>query len=256
MYLRTLALLTLSAFSILSARAESYPFKEPFRQSGAFRADGVLSLDNINGDVEIRAWDKNEIQIEGEKSAKTEEELKLIDLQMTVSDSKAAIKVTLPKRTGGVFGNDNTIRATVKFTIRVPASVAVEQVNLVNGRLTLTGIHGAVDGHSVNGRIEASGLAANTRLKTVNGQISASFVKTVSGQRIRLETVNGEIAVKLPDNAGAALKASVLNGHITTDFPLGDDSKVRARTVKGTIGDGRASLEISSVNGQVKINRS
>ena len=79
MKLHLLAYLALGLASVGLARAD-YSFTEPFSKSNPFHANGEISLENINGNVEIRTWGKNEILIEGEKSAKTDEELKLIDL--------------------------------------------------------------------------------------------------------------------------------------------------------------------------------
>ena len=133
MKLHLLAYLALGLASVGLARAD-YSFTEPFSKSNPFHAKGEISLENINGNVEIRTWDKNEILIEGEKSAKTDEELKLIDLTMDVSESAAAIKVKLPKRPGGMFSGNGNIRAAVKFTLTVPADAVLKNISTVKFR--------------------------------------------------------------------------------------------------------------------------
>ena len=128
MKLRLVAILATSLIAVAFARADDYSFKEPFKRTGAFSATGAITLENVNGDIDIRTWDKNEILIEGEKSAKTEEELKAVDLAMDVSESHAAIKVRLPKRSGGWF-SDGTIRASVRFSLTIPAKAILERVD-------------------------------------------------------------------------------------------------------------------------------
>lgn len=245
---------TLLAFAAASARAD-YSHKEPFTKTAPFLANGTLSLENVNGDVEIRAWDKNEIRIDGEKSAETEEELKRIELTMDVSEAHAGIKVHLPKRSGGWFGG-NTIRANVHFTITLPAGASIEKLQVVNSGVKIDGVHGNVRAESVNGTIKAAGLAGDVHLETVNGSIRAEFATVKGAQKLAFETVNGSIHVRVPANTGASVHAETVNGHISTDFPLTVNGHWIGRNLKGTIGDGQASIKAQTVNGGINLERS
>jgi DUF4097 and DUF4098 domain-containing protein YvlB len=244
-------------FSMLAAgfaRGDTYSFKEPFTRTNSFSATGSVTLENINGDVDIRTWNKNEILIEGEKSAATEKELKAIDLSMDVSESRAAIKVRLPKRAGGWFSG-NTIRASVRFTLTVPATAVLEKIATVNANVTVTSMRGATQVETVNGQIYARDLSGSARLKTVNGEIKARFASVAAGQEFRFTTVNGSIAVELPGDAGVALQASTVNGRVDCDFPLTLASSSGRQSLRGTIGDARAALEAETVNGSIHIER-
>lgn len=234
------------------ARADDYSFKEPFSQTAPFHATGSLSLENVNGSIEIRTWDKNQILIEGEKSAKTEEELKRIELTIDLADTQARIKVHLPKRSGGWFTN-NTIRASVRFTITLPATAAIAQLETVNSTVTIAGLLGPIEAESVNGRIRATGLGGNVQLTTVNGAIEADFGAVASQQKLAFKTVNGSITVGLPKDAGVTLHGSVVNGHIGCDFPITLGNRVHSKNLSGTIGDGRAALHAETVNGSIAI---
>jgi DUF4097 and DUF4098 domain-containing protein YvlB len=236
------------------AQANSYDFKEPFSKSGAFSPNGTLTLENVNGGVTVRSWDKNEILIEGEKSAASEEELKLIDLRMSVTDSRAEIKVKLPKRPHSWFGG-NTIRAAVHFTITVPAATAIDRLSVVNSTVTIENILGRVNADSVNGGIHASGLAGDARLQTVNGSVDAAFSRIDSRQELSFQTVNGSVKVRLPADAGANVNARTVNGRISTDFGLNSSGGFVGRNLDGKIGDGRASLHAETVNGGIHIEK-
>jgi DUF4097 and DUF4098 domain-containing protein YvlB len=250
-----LPLLLFIVFSFVAAtRADSYSFKDPFIQTGPFNSTGKISLENVNGDIDVRTWDKNEIRIEGEKSAKTEEELKAVDLRMDVSESRAAIKVRLPKRSGSWF-SDSTIRASVRFTLTVPTAAVLEKIETVNSSITIDGVHGAVHASSVNGGIRAIGLGADAQLHTVNGSVHASFTTVRPDQQLTFKTVNGGVRVNLPKDAGLQLRAFVANGHVDCDFPLTLGGKYQGHSITGTIGDGRALLIAEAVNGGVAIER-
>lgn len=252
MKLRLVALLVTSLFAVAFARADDYRFKEPFQKTGAFSANGSVTLENVNGDVEIRTWDKNEIRIEGEKSARTEEELKAVELTMDVSESRAAIKVRLPRRLGSWFFG-STIRASVRFTLTVPATAALDRIATVNASVSVDGPRGKTQVETVNGNIHALNLGGNARCRTVNGRINATFATIAGGQDSSFETVNGSVTVALPKNAGVALRTSVVNGHVDCDFPLTLTGSSGRRHLSGTIGDGRASLQAETVNGGIHI---
>lgn len=255
MKLPFLPLLVIALTTVVSARADDHRYKESFSESGPFNRTGVVSLDNINGQIEITTWDKDEIRIEGEKSAKTEEELKLIELTIDRSASRVDIKVKLPKRRSGWFGN-NTIRGGVRFKITLPASASLDRINVVNASIDIDGIQGAVDAQSVNGRIRAHDLGGNARLKSVNGGLSASFTRVAADQELSFDTVNGSIEVHLPADAGADVHAKVVNGHIDCEFPIEMQGRAGGKRLSGKIGDGRASLSAESVNGSIRIKKS
>lgn len=247
------ALLVVLFFAHSLARAEGYQFKEPFSRSGAFDANGEVTLENVNGNVEVRTWDKNEILIEGEKSAKTAEELGLIDLKIELSRSQAGITVRLPKRTGGFFSGGN-IRAEVRFKLTVPASATLAKLSAVNSSVTLEGIRGGVKASSVNGSVHAKGLAGPVHLETVNGSIDARFATVGSQQKLSFETVNGRIAVSLPKDAGVQFRGSTVNGSVQCDLPLeGGALAKKSRSLSGKIGDGGASLKAQTVNGSIHL---
>ena len=237
-----------------AARGNDYSFKEDFRHAGAFKTSGTLQLENVNGEIVVRTWDKAEILIEGQKSAKTEEELKAIQLTMDVTEGKAVVKVRLPKRSRGWFSG-GTIRASVRFTVTVPATVTLDKVATVNGGVTVEDLRGSVAIETVNGRIRAKGLGGDAKIETVNGGVKVDFTTVAAGQKLAFETVNGSVEVELPADAGIELSTSVVNGNIDCDFPLTLQNSSGKRKLAGKIGDGRASLQAETVNGSIKIRR-
>lgn len=253
MNLRLLASLALAVATFVCARANDYPVKEPFTRSSAFSPTGTLVVDNINGSVTVRTWEKNEILIEGVKSAKTQEELERIELTMDVTESRAHLKVKLPKRAGAwPFGG--SVRAAVRFTITVPPNAVLQSVDTVNASVTIDGVRGPVHAETVNGSIDANDLGGDAHLETVNGAIHADFVRVARDQQLSFETVNGQIALRLPENAGFSLESSVVNGHVDCDFPLQLKHHSR-RSLNGTVGAGGASVEAETVNGSIAITK-
>ena len=251
MKIRTLLLALIAFVGSTLLHAENYSSKETFSRKEMFSPTGKIVLENVNGDIDIQTWDRNEILVEGEKSAKSDEELKLIDLTIDLKESNAAIKVRLPKRAG--FSN-NTIRASVSFKITVPATVSLDKIAVVNSSVRIKDMRGSVNAESVNGGVHAHNLAGNVKLETVDGEIVAEVSSVSADQKLSFQTVNGSITVKLPANTGADTHASVINGSIDCDFPLTVQGRI-GKKLSGKIGDGRARLSAESVNGSIRFKK-
>jgi hypothetical protein len=237
--------------SVSLARAD-YSYKEAFSETHPFNANGEITLANTNGAVVVRTWDRPEVKIEGEKSAKTEEELKMIGLAIDAKAGALIVKTDLPKRKTGWFGGD-TIRASVQITLTVPATVQLRLISAVNGTVSIDGVRGRVSARSVNGGVTAKGLGADTALETVNGNIRAEFATVAADQKISARTVNGSTTVTLPKDVSVALRARTVNGGVSCEFPIRLDGKTSRSSLTGTIGAGGASLKTDSVNGSIHV---
>jgi DUF4097 and DUF4098 domain-containing protein YvlB len=69
----------------------------------------------------------------------------------------------------------------------------------------------------------------------------------------KFSTVNGGIVLRVPSYLNAHLKASVENGNIESDFPITVTGTVSRRRVEGTIGNGGQELQVSTVNGSIRL---
>ncbi|WP_146180205.1 DUF4097 family beta strand repeat-containing protein [Opitutus sp. ER46] len=255
MNLRYLPFFTVLFFGAAHLEADAYPYKQSINETHPFQADGTLSLHNVNGEVTVRTWDRNEIQITGERSAKTEEELALIELKIDPRPERVAIDVKLPKRKKGWFGGGE-IRANVEFTITVPVGARLDAVSTVNGTVNIQGVRGRVHASTVNGAVKAVDIAGDVSLSTVNGGINAQLAALQADGEVEAECVNGGVTLKLPANASAKIDASVVNGGIDCDFPVQVNGKIGGRRLNGVIGDGATKVKARTVNGGVRIERS
>lgn len=243
MHLRLL--LASLALGLAAARAD---VTETINKTYAFASDGVITLANVNGDIEITAWDKPEVAIEAVKRARDDEAMAALIVHLDEQDGRRLdIRTEYVKRR--FWKGDNR---SVRYKLMVPAGVTLKKVDSVNSDITVDGVRGPVDLDTVNGGIKATGLAADGRFDTVNGSITAHFVAASGLKRIVLDTVNGSCTLTLPADIGGRLKASSVNGAITCDIPVTIEKSGR-RTLRGTIGDGTAEISLESVNGSLRI---
>ncbi|HUO61036.1 MAG TPA: DUF4097 family beta strand repeat-containing protein [Candidatus Acidoferrales bacterium] len=245
--------LLLTAFAV-AAQAR---VTQEFHKTVPLGSNGGFSLENINGAVHISVWDRNEVQIDAVKSA--DRQRKLDEAQIEVSSAGSNVKVCtrIPGDQGRVerkvgWNKDNA--ANVEYTIHVPRRVAFNEISLVNGDLDVDGVTGSIHAESVNGNMRILNAAGGLRAKSVNGHIEASFTN-LSAEVVSMETVNGALEVRLPENASAHLHASTVNGGVHCDFAVERSKRGWGGHLEETIGSGATKVELSSVNGSIKISR-
>jgi DUF4097 and DUF4098 domain-containing protein YvlB len=239
--------LPLLVLSALCACSLCFAATERFEKTLPLKADGSFELSNVNGGIDIIAWDKPEVRIEAEKSARSEDTLRKIQIKVNASQDAIEIKTDYP-HLSGLFGESPQVR----YKVWVPANVRLRKIDDVNGQITVVGVHGPVSLHSVNGHVAASGLQDDTHIELVNGSVEASFERIPEKAQIQVSTVNGSTRLSLPADTSARLDASSVNGGTSCELPLSEINKHRSH-LSGKLGSGKASIKASSVNGSVSV---
>ncbi|MFD7020254.1 DUF4097 domain-containing protein [Streptomyces sp. NPDC059928] len=181
---------------------------------------------------------------------------------------------------------------TAEVSLAVPAGTDVEvgtvsasavvsgirgrtEVRGVSGDTTLVGLSGPVVAESVTGGLEAHGVTGELRFTSVSGGLTVIEgagprvqAETVNGDMvldltpdgrptdIRLTTVTGEVAVRLPHPADARVEASTTSGAVSNGF---DDLRISgqwgAKKIVGTLGAGNGTLKATTVSGSIALLR-
>ncbi|HUO17429.1 MAG TPA: DUF4097 family beta strand repeat-containing protein [Verrucomicrobiae bacterium] len=225
---------------------------EEFHQTYPITPNGRVELDNINGDVHISSWDRNEVKVDAIKYADTKE--RLDEATIDVDSGKDYVSIKTRYRDHDLtfnWGSHNN-PATVEYTITVPRNAALDKIELVNGALDVAGVSGEVRASSVNGRIAAHDLAGRTRLETVNGRLEASF-NQLAGNSVELSSVNGSVSLTIPSDSQAELEASTVSGGIDNDFGLHVHHQFVGHDLRGQLGNGGTRIKLDDVNGGIQI---
>lgn len=258
----SLAALAVSGLALAAPLTAQTPTPD-FRWTGRVATGKTLEVKGVNGWIRATAASGNQIEVTAVKRAQRSdpEEVKVEVLEHGGGVTICAVYPT-PSRSrhenscgAGDDGHMNTEDNDVKvdFTVRVPAGVEFM-------------------GHTVNGDVEADGLTADAHVATVNGDVNVTTrgkaeASTVNGSitatvgradwegELSFSTVNGSITLYLPDNLSTEVEASTVNGDLITDFPLTVSGRFGPRRMRGTIGQGGRSLELSSVNGSIKLKK-
>ncbi|MGH9401935.1 MAG: DUF4097 family beta strand repeat-containing protein [Terriglobia bacterium] len=242
-----LAVLTLGIAGIIPAQ-DNNPYRQEFHQTYPLNPTGQLSLENINGSVQITGWDRNEVKVDAVKSASSQDTLDRIKIDVESSPNGVYIKTEFPNH---LFEHDGNWR--VNYTLMVPKRAAIDKVDLVNGGLVVRNISGDVRASSVNGPIDARDLSGAVHLSAVNGPVEASFSNQRLSDPVSVSTVNGPITVTLPPGVHASVIAKTINGGIDNSFGMQVTGRLVGHSLEGSIGNGGSQIDLKSVNGAVHI---
>ena len=247
--MKHIRLFALTAITCL-ATAASAKVAEKFAQTYPLDANGSIQLENVNGSVEIVAWDKNEVALEAEKSARNQEGLDRMHLKIESSNRRLFVKTEYEKK----WKFWDNMNAQVHYKLMVPAGVALDKIDVVNANISVTGVKGPVNLDTVNGSIEAEGLAGDGRFDTVNGSVRVAYAAMPASGRIGLDTVNGTCKLTLPADAAFDFDADTVNGRINCDFPITLQNSGK-REMHGTVNGGGTRVSLESVNGSLSVQR-
>lgn len=234
--------LALSAGANLHANRIGTP-KPEFRQCYALRPNGRVMVQNLYGDVQITAWDRDQVLVQAFK--KSADPRQIEDARVIVDSSSDLVSIRTQ-----YAGADAERPASIDFRIMVPRAANLENIKLINGGLSITGVAGPVKASSVNGSIRADKLEGEAELSTINGRLEAGFERVSRG--IHLSSVNGPIHISIPATADATLDARNLSGGIDSTFgkPWRDSDGHRLKT---SLNHGGASIRLHNVNGGISI---
>ena len=234
-----LALLLLGSFAF--GATEERVTKETFK----LNEGGTVSLSNVNGDVTIRGWDKQEVDMKATKRGPASQ-LDEVEILIDSTPERLSINTKYPKRK-----KDN--RVSVSYQLMVPKNSTLDAVETVNGEIEVTGVEGDIYVHTVNGSAELEGVRSSLHAETVNGNITSKWVAFPDNGKVEMETVNGSLELSIPHLSNATVNAELLNGSIQTDFPITVQGKFSSRTLSGQIGNGGTNIDLSTVNGSIDI---
>jgi DUF4097 and DUF4098 domain-containing protein YvlB len=231
-------------------------------------ADGIdkVSIETINGSINVTGYDGNEIiidaqlKIKGEEQAVCDELLKKIKIKVDKEGKTLQIEPELDSKKKGY-------NWSVSFTVQVPkrmlsnaetvnGAVTVKDVaggnfETINGGISCHKINGDVKAETINGGIEFSEISGDVEASTINGSVDLECKKVMPSD-IDISTINGKISVKILKIPDAELDISAMNGSIRIDGLPNIEMKSKSRSFSSTLGSGKGNYDLSTINGSVE----
>ena len=237
----------------------SWPDTEPADgQSGAFvrtvalEPGGTVQLENVLGDIEIRGWDKSEVEITAEEDWNAPfrgriwmpgRRIGTPDIEVVTADRVVKIRARLPER-------EQEIRS-LRFTLMVPRSVNLDTIRTREGDVAIADLYGKVRVEVERGRVQVENFSGSLDLAVGRGSVEAEVLDVRPDDVLKIVARDGDISLLLPDDAAIRVEAEA-GGAVTSEFDLGRE--LPARKVEGRIGaGGGAALTLSAPQGNVRL---
>jgi DUF4097 and DUF4098 domain-containing protein YvlB len=266
------ALLTCSGcVDIIGARVDNrYVEREEKRFTTTGKPE--VSLSTFDGSIEIRPWDKSEVEVIVEKRGADKNAIADITINATQTDNRINVSVEWPKHQGLSFGSSKS----AKLIVSVPAASDITAKS-GDGSIDVERVSGKVELRSGDGSIQARDMAGEVTVQTGDGSITLdgkfTAVRARSGDgsvRIHgapgttaasewdISTGDGSVTLELPEGFNGELDAHTGDGHVEVqDLTLSNVSgEIRRNSVKGRLGSGGPTVRVRTGDGSIKLRRS
>lgn len=251
-----------------------------------------VTLSTFDGSIEIRPWDKSEVQVIVEKRGLNKDAAAAIEVHADQSGNHIALNVILPK--GSYFSgfHFNSSRSA-KLIVSLPASSDVAarsgdgsiDIERVTGKVELRSGDGSIHGRQLGGDVNAHTGDGSIKLDGVNGVLDVNTGDgnvTVAGKltsvharsgdgsmTIQVEpgsaatsdwditTGDGSVTLEVPEGFGAELDAHTGDGGIRMlDITLSNvTGQIGKHTVRGRLGPGGRALRVRTSDGSITLRR-
>lgn len=211
------------------------------RFQGPTPSGQTLHVENISGDIVASPGKEFSavvtVTVSAPTQRKAEDILKKTEIVGDHHDDGWNLETVWPGMRSGRRGNRHGYpcehcKIVARYEIVVPPGVTAE-LQTVNGEVRVRDVDGELNLETVNGSIDARGVRRSLEAQTVNGKIETAVEALPSGASVRLQSVNGNVALTLPKDAKFDLAASTMNGTIASTFPLparpGEGAELPAR---------------------------
>ncbi len=213
----------------------------PIQQTRALDAHGRVEIDNLKGRIQVRAWDRNEVQISGSLGAGVEK------LVIEGDADNLVVRVQYPRQIGAWRG-DRTGPTDLQLQVPLRADLNIDSVSAdididgvapgelivetVNGKVVVAAAPRHADISSVSGDLRITVNSADVKVGTVSGDVA--LAGRLSGQ-VHGETVSGRLSIDTTGGRVRRLSTGTVSGDVSVRAGLADGGEIRAETVSGDI---------------------
>jgi hypothetical protein len=212
---------------------------------------GAIRIDpGMNGGVTVSGWDRADILVRAriETAADTDSEARALVPQIRTDSGGGNIEATGP-------GTDGHHQWSVSYEIFAPRQSDI-QAKAHNGGIKIADLRGNIEFATVNGGITLARLAGQVHGQTTNGGLTVELAgDRWDGSGMDVATTNGGVKLDVPSNYSAHFQTATVNGGLKVDFPTTVQGRL-TKEMSFDVGQGGATIKVTTTNGGVKITRS
>ncbi len=243
---------TLALLAAMPLSAQEYRFSKEIGPGGR------VAIENINGTIEVSRASGRTAEVIVTKVVKKGDGSLVKAIMEETGSGIHVCTIYLNRDPNRHTCENNNInidsdrnRVEMNYWVRIPPGARLTIEN-VNGNVTVTGADVDSRIETVNGDVHFDGVGALS-LNTVNGNVFGTFSRATWEGRMEVETVNGSIELTFPADLSADISGETVNGDVDSRFPITIEGKWGPKSFTGRIGSGGRRLNLSTVNGGIKL---
>ncbi|MCG6955453.1 MAG: DUF4097 domain-containing protein [Gemmatimonadetes bacterium] len=210
---------------------------------------GITVNGGANGGVVVSGWDRSEVQIRAKVWADAPSEERAQEIEKGVKISVDGGRISSD-------GPDTGRRESwgVSYEIMVPRAMDLD-IDTRNGGVSVTDVSGDIRFRAMNGGVHLVRVGGDVRGRTTNGGLTVELAGDHwEGAGLDAQTTNGGVKMVVPQDYSAELVTGTVNGGMNIDFPITVRGRI-GRQIRTTLGEGGATIRVTTTNGGVRITR-
>lgn len=225
--------------SLIALSATSHA-ATPIDQIRPLDPTGRVDITNLKGRIQVRAWDRAEVEVSGTLGDGVE---KLV----VEGDSRhLVVKVQYPKNNG--WGGKKSGPTDLQLSVPLRAELDIDSVSAdvdvsgvaaaklsiesVSGNVSVAAAPSEVSVESVSGDLRLTVNSADVEAQTVSGNI---VLRGRMNGEISTETVSGDIDVAVNGESVRDLSASTVSGNADLHAALAPKGEIKLESVSGDL---------------------
>lgn len=218
-------------FAMLAAASPAWA-ATPINERRPLDLDGEISVENVNGHIQVRAWDRPEVTITGSLGKGAE--------RLAISGDQRHLVVEVKYPDNG--WNGRNIEPT-RLELMVPLRASLE-VDSVAAGVDVQGVAGdrlSVD--AVSGNVVVAAAPREADVETVSGDQNV----TVNSGEVSVESVSGDIILR--GRLNGEVSAQTVSGNLQLDT---NNERLRELSVETVSGNAQARTGLAG-NGKISL---
>ena len=204
----------------------------------------------VNGGVSVTGWDRADILVRAriDTAADTDSDARAIVSQIQIASGGGNIEAAGPE-------TDHHHQWSVTYEIFAPRQSDI-QAQAHNGGIKISDLRGNIEFDTVNGGVTLARLSGEVHGRTTNGGLTVELAgDRWDGHGMDVTTTNGGVKLDVPTNYSAHFETATVNGGVKVDFPVTVQGRL-TKEMSFDVGQGGATIKVTTTNGGVKITRS
>jgi hypothetical protein len=214
-------------------------------------AAGTMTVNaEPNGGIQVDGGPRGDILVQAKVVAQAESQARARQIADAIKVNATPDNVSAD----GPTGLGRREGWSVSYRLAVP-TVSMLSLKTTNGGITIRDVDGDVEFRTVNGGVKLTNLAGDVKGRTSNGGIDVDLEGPGwKGEGLDVETNNGGVHLRIPEQYSAHLETGTVNGGLNIDFPVTVQGRVD-RQISADLGGGGAPIRVRTHNGGVKVSK-